>query len=420
MVVRPALKVRLDVLPPYYMERYGHKLLMLDPVIPSLFHGQRVAPDLNEDILNMILEPLYFKPNTHTPDYASLLKYARVSRVWRLPVQRLLFQHVTIQTFRHYEAIFVACNPCTTQGRFLADCVRILNYQLKETDDGTSSPTLLELRFPHALKLFPFLYELRVNCAGAKRLNDQIMKELRKTPPILALRIDSGSQNVDSVVPFQLLQIENWPLEHLAVIGIFDMEAIAKYPPARRNLYELRLASDPKNGQYSTPKFVKAIMAAHCESKPALQVLHTRDLDIITPEVAPYLRSLLLADCHPGLLSTLPKLPMLRELIVTLTASSFSARHFTTLSPFIQHVGLTAIHVPPNRQFFVDLLHDHPGLRVISLYFTSDNPQWRTLAMQRVQPDIKSLQKQFVEVKFRIYDGPVASLAAQVRLTAVP
>ena len=368
----------------------------------------------------MILESLYFKPNNHTPDYASLCKYARVSRVWRLPVQRLLFQQITIQTFRHYEAIAAACNPGTTQGRFLADCVRILDYQLKQTENGAFRPeTLLELRFSHALRLFPFLYELRINCAGAKRFNDQIMKELRKTPPIQALRIDSGNDN-DSVIPFQLLQIENWPLEHLAMIGIFDMQAIAKYPPARRNLYELRLPSDPKNGRYSTLKFVKAIMAAHYGSKPALEILHTRDLEIITPELAPYLRSLIIADCHPSLFSTLPKLPMLRELMVTLTASTFSAHHFTAISPFIQHVGLTAVHAPPSHQFFVDLLHDHPGLRVISLYFTSDNPEWRARAMQKAQPDIKSLQKQFMEVEFRLYDGPVASFAAQVRLIILP
>ena len=421
MTVHPALKVRLDILRPCYLSSIRNLWSYGSPVIPSIFHGQHAAPDLNEDILNMILEPLYFKPNTHTPDYASLCKYARVSRVWRLPVQRLLFQQITIQTFRHYEAIAAACNPGTTQGRFLADCVRILDYQLKQTENGTFRPeTLLELRFSHALRLFPFLYELRVNCAGAKRFNDQIMKELRKTPPIQALRIDSGNDNVDSVIPFQLLQIENWPLEHLAMIGIFGMEAIAKYPPAKRNLYELRLPSDLKNARYSTLKFVKAVMAAHHGSKPTLEILYTRDLEIVTPEVAQYLRSLLIADCHPSLFSTLPKLPMLRELIVTLTASSFSARHFTAISPFIQHVGLTAIHAPPSRQFFVDLLHDHPGLRVISLYFTSDNPDWRARAMQKAQPDIKSLQKQFMEVEFRLCDGPVVSFAAQVRLLIPP
>jgi hypothetical protein len=107
---------------------------------------------------------------------------------------------------------------------------------------------------------------------------------------------------------------------------------------------------------------------------------------------------------------------MLRELIVTLTASTFSARHFTALSPFIQHVGLTAIHAPPSRQFFIDLLHEHPGLRVISLYFTSDNLDWRTRAMERFQPDIKSLQKQFMGVEFRLYDGLAVSFAAQVCL----
>jgi hypothetical protein len=417
MTVHPALKVRLDVLRPMPLSSIRNLWSYRPPVIPSIFHGQRPAPDLNEDILNMILEPLYFKPNTHTPDYASLCKYARVSRVWRLPVQRLLFQQITIQTFRHYEAIAAACNPCTMQGRFLADCVRILDYQLRQTENGgILSRDATGATVFSCFEAFPFLYELRVNCAGAKRFNDQIMKELRKTPPIQALRIDSGNENVDSVIPFQLLQIENWPLEHLAMIGIFDMEAIAKYPPARRNLYELRLPSDPKNGRYSTLKFVKAVMAAHYGSKPALEILHTRDLEIVTPEAAQYLRSLLIADCHPSLFSTLPKLPMLRELIVTLTASVFSARHFTALSPFIQHIGLTAIHAPPSRQFFVDLLHDHPGLRVISLYFTSGNPEWRARAMQKAQPDIKSLQKQFMEVEFRLYDGPVASFAAQVRL----
>jgi hypothetical protein len=421
VTVRLALKVCLDVLRPYYLLSTRNLWSYRSPVIPSIFHGQRAAPDLNEDILNMILEPLYFKPYTHTPDYASLCKYARVSRVWRLPVQRMLFQQITIKTFRHYEAIAAACNPRTTQGRFLADCVRILDYQLKQTENGVFCPeTLLELRFPHALRLFPFLYELRVNCAGTKRFNDETMKELRKTPPIQALRISSGNENTNSVVPFQLLQIGNWPLEHLAMIGIFDMEAITKYPPARRNLYELRLPSHPKNGRYSTLKFVKAIMAAHYGSKPVLEMLHTRDLEIITPEVAPYLRSLLIADCHPSLFSALPKLPMLRELIVTLTASIFTARHFTAISPFIQHVGLTAVYAPPSQQFFVDLLHDHPGLRVISLYFTSDNLEWRARAMQKVQPDIKSLQKQFIEVEFRLFDGPAASFAAQVRLTIFP
>lgn len=368
----------------------------------------------------MILESLYFKPNTHTPDYASLCKYARVSRVWRLPVQRLLFQQITVQTFRDYEAIAAACNPSTVQGRFLADCVRILDYQLKQTENERFRPeTLLELRFPHALRLFPFLYELRINCVGVKRFSDQTMRDLRKTPPIQALRIDSGDDNVDSVVPLQLLQIENWPLEHLAMIGIFGLEAIAKYPPAKRNLYELRLPSDPNNGRYSTLKFVKAITAAHYGSKPALEILHTRDLEIVTPEVAPHLRSLLIADCHPSLFSALPQLPMLRELIVTLTASSFSARHFTAISPFIQHIGLTATHAPPTRQFFIDLLTDHPGLRVISLYFTSEIWEWRTRAMQRVRPDIKSLQKQFMAVEFRLCDGPVASFDAQVRLVGV-
>lgn len=364
----------------------------------------------------MILEPLYFKPNSRTPDYASLCKYARVSRVWRLPVQRLLFQQITIQTFRHYEAIAAACNPSTKQGHFLADCVRVLVYRLRQTESGRSRPeTLLELHFPHALRLFPFLYELRVYCAGVKCFNDQVMQELRKTPPIQALRIDSGSESAGSVVPFQLLQIENWHLEHLSMVGIFDMDAIAKYSPARRNLYELRLPSDPKNGRYSTLKFVRAILAAHYGTKPALEILHTRDLEIVTSDVAPHLRSLLLADCHPSLFSALPPLPLLRELTVTLTASFFSARHFAALSPFIQHVGLTAAHAPPSRQFFVDLLHDHPGVRVISLYFTADDPEWRRRAIQKVQPDIKILQKQFMGVEFRLYNGADMSFVAQVR-----
>jgi hypothetical protein len=369
----------------------------------------------------MILEPLYFKPYTHTPDYSSLCKYARVSRVWRLPVQRLLFQQVNIQTFQHYEAIAAACSPSTAQGRFLADCVRILDYQLRQMENGRFRPeTLLELRFPHALRLFPFLYELRVNCAGVKRLNDRTVKELRKTSPIQALRIDSGNEEIESVVPFQLLQVENWPLEHLAMIGVFDMEAIAKYPPAKRNLYELRLPSDPKNGRYATLKFVNAIMEAHHGNKPTLEILHTRDLELVTPEVGQNIRSLLIADCHPSLFSTLPQLPMLRELIVTLTASAFSTRHFACLPPLIQHVGLTAVHAPPSRQFLVDLLHEHSHLRVISLYFSSENWEWRDRSMQRIQPDIKALQKQFMGVEFRLHDGPAASFAAQVRQLGLP
>ena len=92
----------------------------------------------------------------------------------------------------------------------------------------------------------------------------------------------------------------------LAMIGIFNMEAIAKYPPARRNLYELWLPSDLKNGRYSMLKFVKAAMAAHSGSKPELEVLHTRDLEIVTHEVATYLHSLLIADCHPSLFSCSP------------------------------------------------------------------------------------------------------------------
>ena len=206
---------------------------------------------------HMLASHIYYDPNL-LPDWKNLPQYALVARSWRIPVQRLLFHEVKItNTDANYEALRKAVNPSTEHGRLLRNCVRILNYTL--SPGSPSIPvykvTSWEKRLPVALKLFPHLYELRLNIDVVDNLSPSVIRALNDgTPPIRALQIGMRSARTfrthESSVPLQLLHIASWPLEVIVFRGEhWGFPNFSNFPPVKHQFYEVRwLCPEPTNG----------------------------------------------------------------------------------------------------------------------------------------------------------------------------
>jgi len=342
-------------------------------------------------------------------------------------VQRLLFHEVKItSTDANYEALRKAVDPSTEHGRRLRNSVRILNYTI-----SPGSPTIpaykatsWEKRLPVALKLFPYLYELRLNIDAVHDLSPSVIRALDNgTPPIRALQIGMRShpnRTTDrSNVPLQLLQISSWPLEAIVFRGErWPVKNFNNFPPVKHKFYEVRwLCPEPVDSPLEP--FLKYLTS---NSSKSLQILHVPHVHHILPEWAPSLRSVLLTRENLSSLRQLPQLPFLRELIISGTTNPIAVESelstLATLPPKLEHLGFSMATDRVKISMLKDIIVSMPQTtRVLSIYTPSipskDNAVARANAGRAVR--LIGSKKNFSNVSVHLYEGPVRSRVGQVK-----
>ena len=343
-------------------------------------------------------------------------------------MQRLLFHEVKITTTdANYEALRKAVDPSTEHGRLLRNSVRILNYTL-----SPGSPTIpvykatsWEKRLPVALKLFPYLYELRLNVDAVDDLSPGVIRALDNgTPPIRALQIGMRARSTyttdRSNVPLQLLQISSWPLEAIVFRGErWAIHNFNNFPPVKHQFYEVRwLCPEPLVG--SLEPFLKYLTS---NSSKSLQILHVPQVGHILPEWAPSLRSVLLTGVN---LSTLPQLPQLRSLCELIIGGESTdpidvevqLSTLATLPPKLEHVGFTIpldeINVSTLKRVIVSMPQT---VRALSIYTPSTPATDSAVARAKAGEAVGLIgsQENFPNVSVRLYEGLVQSRVGQVR-----
>jgi len=335
-------------------------------------------------------------------------------------VQRLLFHEVNItSTDANYEALRKAVDPSTEHGRLLRDSVRILNYTL-----SPGSPTIpvykvtsWAKRLPVALKLFPHLYELRLNAHVAHDLAPGIIDALNDgTPPIRALQI---GMRTPSNIPLQLLQISSWPLEAIVFRGArWPLNNLNRFPPVKHQFYEVRwLCPEPFNNRLEP--FLKYITS---NSSKSLQILHAPQVGHILPEWAPSLRSVLLTRATLSNLLQLPQLPSLRELIISGTTNLINIEDqlstLITLPPKLEHVGFTMLLDEINVSMLKKAILSMPQtIRVLSIYTPAYLTPQNAVALANARKAVRLIgsQDNFPNISVHLYEGPVQSRVSQVR-----
>jgi hypothetical protein len=402
----------------------------VDPAIssPSLQN----TPRLNDDVIFVVIEHLYYDSRL-LPDWRDFPRYALVARLWRIPVQRLLFHEVKItSTDANYEALRKAVDPSTEHGRQLRNSVRILNYTL-----SPGSPTIpaykatsWEKRLPVALKLFPYLYELRLNIDAVDNLSPSVIRALDNgTPPIRALQIGMRShptRKTDrSNVPLQLLQISSWPLEAIVFRGErWPVNNFKDFPPVKHQFHEVRwLCPEPVDGPLET--FLKYLTS---NSSKSLQILHVPHVAHILPEWAPSLRSVLLTGANPSILQQLPQLPFLREVVISDTTNPINIEAqlstLATLPQKLEHVGFTMALDEINFSTLEKAIVSMPQtIRVLSIYTPPAPPALTTRTAQAKAREAVGLigtQKDFPNVSVHLYEDTVQSRVGQVKFCTGP
>lgn len=382
------------------------------------------TPRLNDDVIFLIIEHLYYDSRL-LPDWRGFPRYALVARSWRIPVQRLLFHEVKITTTdANYEALRKAVDPSTEHGRLLRNSVRILNYTL-----SPGSPTIpvykatsWEKRLPVALKLFPYLYELRLNVDAVDDLSPGIIRALDNgTPPIRALQIGMRARSAYTAdrcnVPLQLLQISSWPLEAIVFRGErWPVNNFNNFPPIKHQFYEVRWhCPEPLVG--SLEPFLGYLTS---NSSKSLQILHVPQVRHILPEWAPSLRSVLLTGVNLSILPQLPQLPSLCEFVISGGGTDpidveVQLSTLATLPPKLEHVGFTIpldeINVSTLKKAIVSMPQT---VRVLSIYTPMTNNA-AAHANAREAVGLIGSQKNFPNVSVRLYEGHVQSRVGQVR-----
>jgi hypothetical protein len=386
---------------------------------PSL----RSAPRLYDDLIVAIIEQLYYAPSL-LPDWSNFARYALVATSWRIPVQRLLFHEVNItNTDAKYEALRKAVDPSTEHGRLLQKFVRILNYTMSP-NSVTIPPykaTTWEKRFPVALKLFPYLYELRLNIDAVYELSPSIISALGDgTPPIRALQIGMRPHprrfHALSIVPLQLLHISPWPLEAIVFRGEqWAPQAFANFPPVKHQFYEVRWLC-PEPSADSVKPFLKYLTS---NSSKSLQILHVPQVDHVLPVWAPTLRSILLTGANSSILQQLPQLPLLRDLVIAPTTYRIDVETqlstLATLPPKLEHVGFTMAYEHITFSTLKQAIVSMPQtLRVLSIYSSSIPAAAAQADAKKAVERIQS-QDNFPNVRVHLYEGPIPSRIGQVR-----
>jgi len=341
-------------------------------------------------------------------------------------VQRLLFHEVKItSTDANYEALRKAVDPSTEHGRLLRNSVRVLNYTLSPGSPGIPAykATSWEKRLPVALKLFPYLYELRINIDAVYDLSPSVIRALDNgTPPIRALQIGMRShptRTTDrSSVPLQLLHISSWPLEAIVLRGDrWAIESFNNFPPIKHQFYEVRwLCPQPLYG--SSGPCLKYLTS---NSSTSLRILHVPDVDHILPEWTHTLRSVVLTEANSSVLQQLPQLPLLRELLICGPGYRIDVETelstLATLPPKLEHLGF--IMTLPEVTFSTlskAIVSLPQTIRGLSLYIPSNPVARDAVARANARETVALIgsKDHFPNVSVDLYEGPVPSRVGQV------
>jgi hypothetical protein len=227
------------------------------------------GPTLVEDVITIILQ--YLITDLETSDnglksYRKLLhrqlsNCALISRIWRLPVQRLLFTEVEVRSRRKFLSMQDVFSVKRKRGVFLRSAVRSLRILIDGQErTGNIRPSDL----PVCMKSFPLLYELRLELDTVMSFSDSVMRALQSTPPIQALMLSQQpnrdrwiGERTDTYV--QLLNhIPHWKLRHFVMSrGLATACAPTRYPPPRHQFIEVRFHAD-----------------MHCQHQPQHSIIH--------------------------------------------------------------------------------------------------------------------------------------------------
>jgi hypothetical protein len=281
---------------------------------------------LNEDVIIYILELLYFSP-TGTIEYKDLASSSRISKLWTLPAQNLLFHACHINSRETLKALQRGLN--TPRGEFLRRITRTLILDVAHHTPilGQEPKTLSELDIGPTLRLFPNLCELRLILRRIPSLSKAALRSLnaKSIPRIRALIVrivDDGMDRYNDVI-FQLL--ESFPsVERVSLDGrgTYRWQIRRTHSrPVPSRLRELRL-----NLHHSQPSPTGDDLSWLIADPELLDVLHLHDLVVdktfegFIQRVAPNLRALRLSSSLRGDLAHLPRwldlMQRLEELVI--------------------------------------------------------------------------------------------------------
>jgi hypothetical protein len=268
---------------------------------------------LNEDLIVYILELLYSSP-TGTIEYKNLASSSRISKLWRLPAQNLLFHACHISSRKTLKALQRGLT--TPRRESLRRITRILMLDIAHHTPilGQEPKTLSELDIGPTLGLFPNLCQLMLTLRRISSLSKATLRSLRakSIPPIRALTvriIDDGIDRYNDVL-FQLL--ESLPsVERVSFDGRGTYKWQSHRTHSRRvpfRLQELRLYL-----HHSQPSPTGDDFSWLIANPRLLDVLHLHDLVVdntfegFIQRAAPNLRALRLSSSLRGDLAHLPR-----------------------------------------------------------------------------------------------------------------
>ena len=268
---------------------------------------------LNEDVIIYILELLYFSP-AGTIEYNDLASSSRISKLWTLPAQNLLFHACYINSRETLKALRRGLT--TPRGESLRRITRVLMLDIAHLTPilGQEPKTLSEIDIGPILGLFPNLYELRLTLSRVSSLSKAALRSLnaKSAPRIRALFVRIVGDGMDRYndVLFQLL--ESFPsVERVS----FDGRGSYRWQSRRTNsrpvachLRELRL-----DLHHSQPSPTGDDFSWLIADPDLLDVLYLHDLVVdqtfegFIQRVAPSLRALRLSSSLRGDLVQLPR-----------------------------------------------------------------------------------------------------------------
>ena len=268
---------------------------------------------LNEDVIIYILELLYFGP-AGTIEYKDLASSSRISKLWTLPAQNLLFRVCHIDSRETLKAL--RRGLMTPRGESLRRITRVLILDIAHHTSilGQEPKTLSELDIGPTLGLFPSLYELSLTLRRISSLSKAALRSLnvKSTPRIRALLVCIAGDGMDRYndVLFQLL--ESFPsVERVSFDGrgTYRWQSSRTHSrPVASRLRELRLDLHHSQPSPTGDDFLWLIA-----DPDLLDVLHLHDLVVdqtfegFIQRVAPSLRALRLSSSLRGDLLHLPR-----------------------------------------------------------------------------------------------------------------
>lgn len=268
---------------------------------------------LNEDVIIYILELLYFSP-AGTIEYKDLASCSRISKLWTLPAQNLLFHACSIDG---RETLKVLQRGLTTpRGGSLRRITRVLDLDIAHHTPilGQEPKTLSELDIGPTIGLFPNLCELKLILRRVSSLSKAALRSLiaKSIPRIQALNVhivDDGMDRYNDVL-FQLL--ESFPFVERVNFdgrGTYRWRSRRTHSrPVPSRLRELRL-----DLHHSQPSPTGDDFSWLIADPDLLDVLHLHDLVVdqtfegFIQRVAPSLRALRLSSSLRGDLVHLPR-----------------------------------------------------------------------------------------------------------------